>query len=222
MCKRAFDLVVFDLDGTLIDSSPDIILSAKHVIEKFSLPKREDAFIADCIGGGARALVKKCAGDVSQDLLEAATEEFMRYYQQNCAVKSCLYEGVAETLEKLKDSGVTMAVATMKVRQATLKMLEDYHIDHYFSAVVTMDDVLKGKPDPECIQKILRERNFDQSQAIIVGDSPADINAGVNAGVKTCAVTYGFGAADTLAGLSPDYMIDKFGSLKDIILLRHL
>lgn len=218
MRNRVFDLVIFDLDGTLIDSSPDIILSAKYVIEKFGLPERDDAFIAGCIGGGARALVKKCAGDVSQGLLEDATEEFMRYYQQNCAIKSYLYEGVAQTLEQLKNGGVTMAVATMKVRQATLKMLSDYHIDHYFSTVVTTDDVLKGKPDPECILKILTEQKFDQSQTIIVGDSPADINAGMNAGVKTCAVLYGFGAAATLTELNPDYMIDKFESLKDIIL----
>lgn len=216
--KNGFELVIFDLDGTLVDSSPDIILSAKHVIASYGLPERDDAFIAGCIGGGARALVKKCAGDAAQDVLEAATEEFIRYYQQNCAIKSYLYEGVTETLELLKNGGVTLAVATMKVRQATLKMLRDFQIDHFFSSVVTLDDVSCGKPDPECILKILTDLEFTRDQAVIVGDSTADIFAGANAGVMTCAVLYGFGAADKLAESNPDYMVESFDLLEGIVL----
>ena len=110
-----------------------------------------------------------------------------------------------------------LALATFKIRSATLKILTSLGVHDYFDVVVTADDVQRPKPDPECIHHILQALKCDPDTALLVGDTRTDVETGKNAAIATCAVLYGIGTRDELNAATPDFIIDEIRKLKSIV-----
>ena len=153
---KHYDLIIFDLDGTLVDSAADIVATVKYIIEKYGFEPKSDTFIRSCIGGGARNVLLKSLGEDKEVLIDSEILPlFKKYYEENCAVYTSLYPGVKEILDHYQKMGRPMALATYKIISATEKIMKALAFDQYFDYLVTADDVEKPKPHPECIQKIL-------------------------------------------------------------------
>lgn len=206
-------LVIFDLDGTLVHTAPDIIESVKFILKHFNCEEMTDKEIASCIGGGARNVLKKAMGSQAEEHLEEALVLFKSYYAENCAIHSSLYPHANDLLDILNNNGKMIALCTLKAREATLRILREFNINHYFQMVVTVDDIQKPKPDPQGIQVILDNLNVQKEDTMIIGDTESDILAGKNANVKTIGVTFGYGSEQSIRGCNPDVIVSDLGQL---------
>ena len=208
-------LIIFDLDGTLVDSKPDLTRSVNHVRNQFGLPSLTEEAIAGMIGDGAGMLVKRAlGGSVSDERARAGLEEFLSYYREHMLDETRLYPGVAETLDAL--SGCDLAVLTNKPWRFSCQILEGLGIYGRFTAVYGGNSFSGKKPDPVGVRQILSDTGAGPGATWMVGDSSVDVLTGRNAGVRTCGVTYGY-AAHTFEQHPPDVLIDRFGELMGVV-----
>ncbi len=216
---KEYPYIIFDLDGTLVDTCPDIIETVKYIIDRYGFEEKTDDFIRSCIGGGARNVLLRSLEGAEESLIDQEILPlFVDYYTKNCDRKSFAYPGVIETLDYYKQKGKAMSVATFKIRSATEKVLKTLKLYDYFDIIVTADDVVNPKPNPECINTILSHYNCNKSEAILIGDTKTDYLTGVNAGVDVCGVTYGYGSPELVRELNPNYIIDTMIELKEVVL----
>ncbi|HHW40210.1 MAG TPA: HAD-IA family hydrolase [Syntrophomonadaceae bacterium] len=204
--------VIFDLDGTIIDSLPLIKLTFEKVFEDFGIPW----------GNGE---VLKTVGlplrDVAASYAPGRVEEFLAAYVkiQNKYQEKLLkaYPGAAETLETLQKRGYRLALATSKRRPATIAGLALTGLDRYLEAVVTVEDVPRPKPNPDTLFKTLELLKMEPAEAVYVGDSWYDILTGKNAGVPTIGVTWGMATREELAAHTPDFIVDTWEELLSLL-----
>ncbi|MGD9155559.1 MAG: HAD-IA family hydrolase [Bacillota bacterium] len=212
-----FDTIIFDLDGVVIDSAQDLAGAVQHTLKFLNCETRDYEYIRNSIGGGARNILLKCLSEDKKRLIDEAMRHFREYYKENCANKTVLYPGVAEVLEYYSGKK-NIALATFKIRSATVRILKKLNVLQYFDVIITADDVEKPKPDPQCIEKILEKLNCQTKKVILIGDTANDLLTGKNAGIKTCAVLYGIGTEDEIRKHNPNYIIKNIMELKRIIL----
>lgn len=206
-------LIIFDLDGTLVDSSVDITNALNHAIVPYGLDKLTVEKTVSLVGEGLTRLVEKLLGDERADIKPAVLERFLSYYTEHLSDYTIPYPGVRETLEKL---GAYRKVVISNKREALSKrLLADLGLIQYFDAVLGSDSVKERKPSPEPVLKIMSLLSINPEEAIIVGDSTYDINAGRAAGVTTVAVSYGYREASLLQ--DADLIIDDIGQLVPLI-----
>lgn len=216
---KDYPVIILDLDGTLVDTCPDIVGTVKYIIDKYGFMPQSDEFIRSCIGGGARNVLLKSLGKDKEALIDAEILPlFKEYYPTHCDVYSYVYPGVAETLDYFKKTGKKLSVATYKIRSATLKIFETFDLMKYFDIIITADDVENPKPAPDCVNAILDFYTCDKSEAILVGDTKTDYMTGTNAGIDVCCVTYGYNTKEQIEALSPAYTIETFSELTKMIL----
>jgi phosphoglycolate phosphatase len=213
---RTYGLIVFDLDGVIIDSVADIVAAARHCLHEIGSQDRSPALIRECIGGGARNLLLRCLDEDKKIHIDEAVMTFKTYYTQNCTKQTVLFPGVLDVLEYYAGKR-KLALATFKLRSATIKILTELRVLRYFDVIVTADDVRLPKPDPECVNYILEALHCSRDAAIMVGDTPTDILTGKNAGIATCAVLYGIGTLEELKMCAPDFVIGNILELKKLI-----
>jgi len=206
-------LLIFDLDGTLIDSKKDIAVSLNHALQAEGFPTLSDQVIQDLVGRGARRLVKEAIGNPTDEQLGKVFLTFWNHYHEHCLDHTDLYPGVRELLERHRD--LPMAVVTNKPELFSKKILEALDINRYFRWLIAGDTLATQKPDPKVFEPILKDL-AGPVHAIIVGDSDVDINCGKAAGFKTCAVTYGFRTRAELEEYEPDFMIDRLEELSEL------
>lgn len=205
-------LVIFDLDGTLVDSKPDLTASVNHVRRRAGLGPLGEDRIQSMIGDGAEMLVRRALGDeVSEAGVRGGLDEFLGYYRDHMLDETRLYPGVRETLDALSDH--VLAVLTNKPWRFTCRMLEGLEIYDRFSAVYGGNSFSEKKPHPVGVHQILADTRARRDSTWMVGDSSVDVLTGRRAGVRTCGVTYGY-AADTFDEQPPDIRIDSFEDLK--------
>lgn len=214
---RAFDVVAFDLDGTLADTAADIATAANHMLSGSGLPGVGVPEVRSRIGGGLESLVRGLLPDHPAIPFDVAANRFREAYGRCFDQQTALYPGVAELLDELGHAGVQMAVATNKVEALARPLIEHLGISRYFFKLVGPESITRRKPDPETLTLILRASAAPASRTLMVGDHPADILCGKAAGTRTCAVTYGYGGRDDLAAVQPDFTVDVFPDL-----LRHI
>lgn len=208
--------VVFDLDGTLINSKKDIVVAVNNTLIELKLPTLSEKVIAGFLGYGVETLIRCCIGEESIHKMDNALEIYREYYSDNCTVYTTLYPGVKETLEFLIKRGISVALATNKMISISRKILRYFGIEEYFSYLLGSESVRNKKPDPEIINILLEITKHRPENMLFVGDSEIDILCGKNAKTHTCAVTYGIGTTKSIIKANPDFLITD---LRKLILL---
>jgi phosphoglycolate phosphatase len=232
---RPFDphrvrLLVFDLDGTLIDSRLDLIHSVNATLHHLGRPALDGDVIASYVGDGAPALIRRALGDEDSDgnneaLLPRAVEYFLGYYRIHKLDHTTVYEGIRETLAQLAQPSNgnptasprrQMAVLTNKPVRPSRDIIKALGLADFFISVYGGNSFPTKKPDPLGVQTILNETGIQPEEALMIGDSSVDVLTGRNAGLWTCGVAYGF-APHTLEIVPPDVLIEKPCELGELL-----
>ena len=208
-------LLVFDLDGTLVDSKQDLALSVNAMRTEMGLAPLPHDLIASYVGHGVTLLVRRSLGtQATGENVEKGLAFFLAYYRDHMLDHTSLYPGVAEALEKLADR--KMAVLTNKPVHFSREMLTRLGFASYFAYIYGGNSFPQKKPDPIGLHKLMEDLQISARETLMVGDSDTDVLTGRNAGVWTCGVTYGFGA-HTLQQVSPDLVIDDMRELPPLL-----
>jgi len=214
----AMDLLIFDLDGTLIDSRLDLAYAVNATRDHMGLAPLEFPTIYKYVGNGAPTLVRRALEDHATDETVAeALEFFLSHYRQHVLDHTVLYPGVKASLDRLKAAGKRMAVLTNKPTDMSVAILQGLGVGQDFFRVYGGDSLDVKKPDPRGIDLLMQEAGVDRDQTLMVGDSAVDVHTARNAGVKCCGVTYGF-QPETLADPKPDVLLDRMEQVADWIL----
>ena len=223
---RPFDphrirLLVFDLDGTLIDSRLDLIHSVNAMLQHIGRPALDGHVIASYVGDGAPALVRRAIGDTNDEaLFRAAMEYFLGYYRIHKLDHTTVYAGIAEALASLADStdGVRrlMAVLSNKPVNPSRDIVQALGLGDFFVRIYGGNSFTTKKPDPLGVRTILQETGVAADEALMIGDSAVDNLTGRNAGLWTCGVTYGF-APQSLEEVPPDVLIESPRELGELL-----
>ena len=223
LLKEQPKALLFDLDGTLIDSVPDLAAAIDVMLPSVGRQTAGVEKVVRWVGNGAPALVKRAlADDDDGDLINFAEDEFNRAYEvfefayaKRLTHATGLYPGVLDTLAKL--SGFKLALITNKPRRFTVPLLSSLNIEHYFQCVICGDDFEHKKPHPLPLQQALKELKAEASQALMIGDSVSDVKAANAAGVAAVALTYGYnhGAPIEEAEAKAGLYLNAFDQLLD-------
>jgi phosphoglycolate phosphatase len=211
-------LLIFDLDGTLIDSKLDLAHSVNAARDYMGMPPISHELVSSYIGNGAPVLMRRSLGpDATEEEVAKALDFFIRYYSQHCLDNTALYPGVKDALDALNEqNGVRMAVLTNKPVRISTHILGGLGCSEHFFRVYGGNSFERKKPDPVGIETLLSESGAPRDKAVMVGDSAVDVRTARNAGVRACGVSYGF-QPETFAQDPPDFIIDDLRRLPDLI-----
>ncbi|HMK21011.1 MAG TPA: HAD-IA family hydrolase [Terriglobales bacterium] len=223
---RSFDpeairMVIFDLDGTLIDSRLDLVHSVNATLHHLGRPSLSDEVITTYVGDGAPMLVRRALGDPEDDeQVRRALEFFLSYYREHKLDHTHVYAGVPEALARIRQASNghprQLAVLSNKPVNPSRAIVEALGLGPLFMQVYGGNSFSTKKPDPLGAQTLLKEAGCSPHQAVIVGDSSNDVLTGRNAGIWTCGVTYGF-APQTLDLTRPDVVVDSPAELAEVL-----
>ncbi len=203
------DLVIFDLDGTLIDSSRDLANSVNATRAHLCLAPLEDKTVYSYVGNGAPVLIRKALGpDYSEDEVQSALLYFLAYYRDHMLDNTVLYPGVREILDRFRDNGIQMAVLTNKPVRFSQGIIDGLGLTAHFRRVYGGNSFEQKKPNPIGIETLMGEFKVSREQTLMVGDSSVDVLTARNAHVTSCGVTWGF-QPETFAECSPDFLIHR-------------
>ena len=211
------ELIIFDLDGTLVNTSDDIAWVANRTLDAFGHPRMDKRLIKERIGWGVVMLLKQIMPLESPEKIEEAKGVFLDLYSSHLVVKSALYPGVAETIGKFLSRGKKLAVLTNKPVNLSVRIIDELFAPKTFLKVIGGDSLPTKKPDPAPVLHIMEALGFGPDESVIVGDSPVDVEAGKGAGISTIGAAYGFRGVDELEEAGADIKIDSFARLVDII-----
>jgi phosphoglycolate phosphatase len=211
-------LLIFDLDGTLIDSQLDLAHSVNATLAYMGQPAISHELVATYVGNGAPVLMRRALGPgASDEQVAKALDFFIRYYAEHCLDHTALYPGVKEGLDRLRsDEGVQMAVLTNKPVRISNHIIGGLGCGGHFFRVYGGNSFERKKPDPIGIETLLSESGAARADAVMVGDSAVDIRTARNAKVRACGVTYGF-QPETFVQEPPDFTIDDLRQLVDLL-----
>lgn len=185
--------VLFDMDGTLLDTAPDFIAVCQAMLKAHGREPIDDQRIQDVVSGGARAMVAATFDmDPEAPGFEALRQEFLDRYQEHCAVLTRPYEGMPELLESIERSRLIWGVVTNKPVRFAAPIMEQLGLAERSQVLVCPDHVTKSKPDPEMLLLACSQLKVDPSEVLFIGDDLRDIESGRAAGTKTAAVRYGY------------------------------
>lgn len=211
-------VLIFDLDGTLVDSKKDLTASVNYIRHQFDLPTLTEDEIALFIGDGALMLIRRALADkANESTVQTALQMFLSYYRAHMLDQTVLYPSVRETLDRLRDC--KLAVLTNKPIHFSCAMLDGLGIYQYFAAVYGGNSFDRKKPDPVGVYRILSDTKGQREATWMIGDSAVDVRTGKNAGVTTCGVTYGY-STQSFEAYPPDFLIDRFSELEALIHAR--
>jgi phosphoglycolate phosphatase len=209
--------ILFDLDGTMIDTAPDLIHAANHALEAHGMARVETRIIQPAVGYGARAMIRAAMQSLNREPddaeLTVMTESFLAFYAENIMVESRPFPGLTDALDTLTAEGAILAVCTNKREAMAKKLLQGLSLDRYFRAIAGRDTFPKCKPDPAHVLDTVQLAGGEASRAVMIGDSSADSLAAQAAGVPFIAVSFGYGESPVEV-LKPDAVIHH---LKDLV-----
>jgi phosphoglycolate phosphatase len=209
--KRAIDLIMFDLDGTLADTGPDLADSVNYTRSCFELTPLPQQLIYTHVGRGVEYLLRHAVAEEASSQFSEIMRVFLEYYQQHLLDKTVLYPHVTEMLDFFGDK--RNAVVTNKLHHLAVTVLRGLGIEDRFDIVLGGDSGAEKKPDPALLRLVLTEFQIIPANAVMVGDGDTDIQAGKCAGVITCGVTYGLANKGDLLAAKPDFLIDDLAQL---------
>lgn len=205
-----YQLAIFDLDGTLVNSIADLGGTANRLLEQRGLPTHPlDAYYR-FVGNGVHKLCERCLpADTPADEVERFFAAFNEDYSRHCLDKTAPYAGIPEVLEQLRSAGVHIAVASNKTQPFVEKIVKHYFGENGFDQILGSSDSRPKKPSPEIISVILENAGMTPEQAVMIGDSNVDIRTAKNAGVHSIGCTWGFRGRDELAEAGADDLAEK-------------
>ena len=215
-------MVLIDLDGTLVDTAPDLALCVDLMMERLGMPKRGEAAARKWIGNGVarlvkRALVNSVDGEPDEALYEKAHAIFLDLYKENVCVKSRLYPGIKEGLAFLQASGLKIGCVTNKPEAFTIPLLKQLGIYDVFGIVVSGDTLPKKKPDPMPLLHAAEFFGVAPQSALLIGDSINDVQAARAAGYQVACVPYGYNHGHDIHDANPDVVIESLDQLKEVL-----
>ena len=204
-------LVIFDLDGTLLDTIADLAESANHALKQLGYPTRDVEKIRTFVGNGVNKLLFRALPDEekSEENMMRMRTHFVPYYDAHNADLSAPYPGIVALLEELQAKGLRMAVASNKYQEATVKLVKHYFPMIDFVEVLGQREGINVKPDPTIVFDILQKAGVSKEETLYVGDSGVDMQTAINAGVDAVGVTWGFRSRTELESFHPMGLIDK-------------
>lgn len=211
-------LLIFDLDGTLIDSRLDLAAAVNQMLGHMGMPPLPLEQVCRYVGNGAPVLVRRSLGDQpSEEQVQAGLEFFLNYYGRHALDQTVLYPGVQETVERLGAAGKQMAVLSNKPEKMSRAIIEGLGVGRHFFRVYGGNSFEFKKPNPIGVERLMAESGVGRAETMVVGDSSVDVATARNAGVACCGVTYGF-QPETLKDPSPDLLVDRMEELADWVL----
>ncbi|HSG04367.1 MAG TPA: phosphoglycolate phosphatase [Marinobacterium sp.] len=222
-------LIMLDLDGTLVDSVPDLAIAVDQMLTELDRPKAGEARVRDWVGNGASMLVARALSGslepqdchLEGELYEAAYMGFLKAYAESNGRYAQLYPGVEAALEKWSQQKIPLAVVTNKPMLFTNALLKSLRLSHYFHFVMGGDSLPQKKPDPAPLHHIMTQLGAQPEACWMVGDSKNDVEAGRAAGCKVAAVTYGYNHGENIADSEPDLLVDRIDAL-DLTLVQSM
>ena len=214
LVARKISLIVYDFDGTLVDTLFDIADAVNLSLNELGLRTLSRATIRKYVGKGVERLMAQSIGGTGYTDLPRAVELFRRHYSENLMNHTRFYPSGREILDHFRDK--KQAICSNKPEDFVRRILESLKSLDYFDAILGGDSVESKKPDPEGLLHLLDRFQCSPEMAVLVGDSPVDIETGKRAGVYTCIVNYGFGNPKEIASANPDCCIDHLSELKDL------
>jgi len=209
------ELLIFDLDGTLVDTKTDMALSVNVMRQQMGLSPLPHEVIATYVGHGVADLIRRSLGEHATDeAIQRGLALFVEYYQHHLLDNTTAYPGVLEALAELR--GRKMAVLTNKPTDMSREILSGLGLASYFDFVYGGDSFPQRKPEPMGVWKLMEDLQMPAAKTMMVGDSDTDVLTGRNAKVWTCAVTYGFGAA-SLKDTPPDLLLEDMRELPPLL-----
>ena len=213
-------VILFDLDGTLIDSAPDLAVAVNHMLEALNRETFSQDTIRYWVGNGAQVLVKRALSgqsDIDEDLdpilFEKALDIFLTFYAQNLAVTTVTYPNVPATLKALKEAGYHLAIVTNKPFDFVAPILKGLNLDGLFELHLGGDSLPQKKPDPAPLLHVCEQLNVTVVQCVMVGDSKNDILAANAANMQSIGVSYGYNYGEDIGSYSPDVVVDDFADI---------
>ena len=214
LVARKISLIVYDFDGTLVDTLFDIADAVNLSLNELGLRTLSRATIRKYVGKGVERLMAQSIDGTGYTDLPRAVELFRRHYSENLMNHTRFYPSGREILDHFRDK--KQAICSNKPEDFVRRILESLKSLDYFDAILGGDSVESKKPDPEGLLHLLDRFQCSPEMAVLVGDSPVDIETGKRAGVYTCIVNYGFGNPKEIASANPDCRIDHLSELKDL------
>ncbi len=212
-----YKCVIFDLDGTLLDTLEDLADSVNEMLRKFSCPERSLEEVRKFVGNGMRKLVERSVPEnFDNNKTESAYEFFRETYSKNMQKKTQPYKGISECLEELNHLGIIIAVTSNKNDDAVKKLCKEYFGGVITLAVGAREGILP-KPHPEMVDRVISQLHFEKSDCIFVGDSETDIITSKNAELKSVGVLWGFRDREILEKENPDFIISHPAELIKIV-----
>lgn len=216
--------MLFDLDGTLVHSAPDLAVALNTMLHELGRPVHPEEQVAEWVGNGMVRLVKRgLTGHVDSEpeaeLFERGLASFKRHYAANLAVRTRPYPGVVDVLDALSKKNFVLGCVTNKLETFTRRLLDQLDLTRYLRVVVGGDTVAMRKPHPLPLAHACTQAGVQTGEAVMVGDSAADIEAARAAGMPVIAVTYGYNQGRNVRELNPDLVVDSFAQLPQYLRL---
>ena len=209
------DLIVFDLDGTLVDSLPDLAAAANAALRRLGLPEYPVEAHRKMIGRGEKNFVRRFLGPEHEHLLPQALNLYLDHYSQHLGDFTSVYPGVVDTLARL--SHLKMAVLSNKREDLSRQVVQVMGLSGFFQTVRGGNSYGVLKPSAEGLNALIQELGEDTSRTLMVGDKPEDILAGRGAGARTAAVMYGYGDSEAIVASAPEHFLGNFDHLADLV-----
>jgi phosphoglycolate phosphatase len=211
--QSPFCLLIFDLDGTLIDSSVDLANAVNATRARLGLPPMEHAMVYSYVGNGAPVLIRKALGPEYPDqVVASALDYFMQHYRAHMLDNTAPYPGVREALDQFREAGIPMAVLTNKPVGVSQAIVDGLGLHQHFRSVYGGNSFEQKKPHPVGIETLMAENGASREGTLMVGDSAVDVQTARNAKVAACGVTWGF-QPETFAAHPPDFLVGTAAEL---------
>ena len=215
-------MILIDVDGTLVDSVPDLAYCVDEMMKALGMPEHGEAKVRNWVGNGVERLVRRgligqLEGEPDEALFEKAYPIFLDLYDKNTSARSVLYPGVREGLDYLKDSGYALGCVTNKAERFTIPLLKDLGVYDDFKIVICGDTLEKKKPDPMPLLHAAKFFNTPPEQALMIGDSMSDVKASRAAGFHIICMSYGYNHGLDIRDFDPDAVIDSMAELRQLL-----
>ncbi|WP_298506552.1 HAD family hydrolase [uncultured Maribacter sp.] len=208
--------LILDFDGTLADTKESILQSMKFVAHSFDIDNYDEKLIENLIGLPLQTTFEE-AFSIDEKLIQEATLIYRKHYNEIVIDTISLFNGVKSTLLDFHKQGINLTVASSKGKEALIKILKKQNVCDIFTFVGGEEDAKNKKPSPDIVNLIINKYNYHPSECLVVGDTIFDIEMGQRANVDTCGVTYGNNTREKLEKQKPNYIINSFKNLAEIV-----